>query len=96
MTSNTFIDTFINVNTLDYPRHAGDIALDPEGTYAQVIWTDPPEIDLATQRYDQLTPEEIDGKWYVKWITRSATQDDLTPPADTDPPYLNPGIPGHS
>ena len=47
---------YIKLSTNEYPRHAGDIALDPAGEYAVVQWTDMPEFDRATQRCGEGAP----------------------------------------
>lgn len=68
---------YINLSTLEYPRHAGDIALDPEGSYAPVVWIDPPEHDVATQAATEGAPETVDGAWQMTWIVRELTSEEI-------------------
>lgn len=68
---------FINTVTMEYPRHVGDIALDPTGTYAEVQWVDAPSYDPKTQTLIQTLPENIDGVWRMVWIVREATAEEL-------------------
>ena len=68
---------FIKLSTNEYPRHAGDIALDPTGEYAIVQWVDTPAFDRETQRCVEGTPEQIDGQWRMTWIVRDATPEEI-------------------
>ena len=69
--------TYINTTTMEYPRHAGDIAIDPTGTYAEVQWVDRPEFDTSTQACDEGTPENVDGVWRKTWVVRPITEQEL-------------------
>jgi hypothetical protein len=71
------MSAYININTLEYPRHEGDIALDPQNQYAVVQWVDMPSFDSATQRCYEGAPEQIDGQWRMTWIVRDATQKEI-------------------
>ena len=68
---------YIKLSTNEYPRHAGDIALDPAGDYAAVQWTDMPEFDRATQRCGEGAPVNDDGVWHMTWVVRQATQAEI-------------------
>lgn len=68
---------YINTTTNEYPRHAGDIALDPEGTYEPVAWVDQPDFDRATQRCYEGAPEKTKGGWRMTWIVRDATPEEI-------------------
>lgn len=68
---------YIKLSTNEYPRHVGDIALDPEGQYALVEWTDPPEFDQVTQRCGEGPPVNDNGTWRMTWVVRQATQDEI-------------------
>lgn len=68
---------YINLTTGEYPRHEGDIALDPTGQYALVEWVDPPTFDGATQRCYEGSPVNENGTWRMTWIVRQATQQEI-------------------
>jgi hypothetical protein len=71
--------TYIKLSTLEYPRHVGDIQLDPAGMsdYAHVEWTDYPDFDRATQRCRESAPVQIDGVWKMTWVVRDATPQEI-------------------
>jgi hypothetical protein len=71
--------TYIKLSTLEYPRHVGDIQLDPAGMndYARVEWVDRPDFDRATQRCPEGTPVQIDGVWKMTWVVRNATPQEI-------------------
>jgi hypothetical protein len=68
---------YIKLSTGEYPRHAGDIALDPDSEYSSVEWVDPPEIDPTTQRLYEGSPINDNGTWRMTWIVRDATQEEI-------------------
>lgn len=70
---------YIKLSTLEYPRHEGDIAIDPAGAqdYALVQWVEPPEFDRATQRCAETAPIEINGVWTMQWHVRDATPEEI-------------------
>ena len=68
---------YIKLSTGEYPRHAGDIALDPDGEYVVVEWTDMPAHDPAAQRCYEGSPLNEDGIWRMTWIVRDATQEEI-------------------
>ena len=63
------MSAYIKLSTLEYPRHIGDIEIDPAGMadYAHVEWVDPPAFDYETQRLSQKTPENRNGQWFMAW-----------------------------
>lgn len=73
------MSAYIKLSTLAYPRHAGDIAIDPDGPedYAPVTWTDPPPFDRATERCGETAPSFIDGQWIMQWTVRAATPEEI-------------------
>jgi len=73
------MSAYIKLSTLEYPRHVGDIAIDPDGEsdYANVEWVDPPVHDIKTQLCMESTPEQIDGVWRMTWTVRSLTQEEI-------------------
>ena len=68
---------YIKISTNEYPRHAGDIALDPTGDYAAVQWVDKPDYDFVNSRCDEGAPKLIDGQWCMTWVVRDATQSEI-------------------
>jgi len=73
------MSAYIKLSTSAYPRHIGDIEIDPAGMadYAHVEWRDPPEYDNATQRRCETTPVLVDGMWHMVWVVRAATQKEI-------------------
>lgn len=73
------MSAYIKLSTLEYPRHEGDIAIDPAGAqdYALVQWVEPPVFDRATQRCYEIAPIEINGTWTMQWSVRDATPDEI-------------------
>ncbi len=73
------MSAYIKLSTLEYPRHEGDIAIDPAGAqdYALVRWVDPPSFDYATQRCYEIAPINDDGVWTMQWFVRDATPDEI-------------------
>lgn len=68
---------YIKLSTGEYPRHPGDIALDPGSEYAVVQWVDPPESDFVTQRCYEGPPVNENGAWRMTWIVRDATPEEI-------------------
>lgn len=76
---------YIKLETLEYPRHEGDIRLEhpetptvfecPE-TYAPVAWVDPPSFDPDTQVAYELAPIN-DGGWRMVWAMRDLTPEEI-------------------
>lgn len=82
------MSTYIKLSTLEYPRHAGDIAIDPNGAadYAQVQWVDRPDFDIATKRCIEGSPEQVDGQWRMTWVIRDATASEIAMANTPRPP----------
>jgi hypothetical protein len=72
-------NAYIKLSTQEYPRHVGDIEIDPAGIedYAQVSWYDPPYYDTAKQLCYETTPINVNEIWIMKWITRDKTQEEI-------------------
>lgn len=70
---------YIKLSTLEYPRHVGDIGIDPAGAadYVSVQWVDQPSFDPQTQRCGEGAPVQIDGQWYMTWVVRDATPEEI-------------------
>jgi hypothetical protein len=77
------MSAYIKLSIGEYPRHIGDIQIDPAGMddYAHVEWVDRPEYNPETQRCDEGAPIKIDGvmksKWYMTWVVRDATPEEI-------------------
>ena len=82
------MSAYIKLDTLEYPRHEGDIALDPQGAkaYAPVQWVDAPTFSLGTQIAYELPPINVGGVWQMAWAVRDLTQEEIdrfnNPPID--------------
>jgi hypothetical protein len=73
------MNAYIKLLTGEYPRHEGDIAVDPDGAsaYAEVQWIDRPTYNPATQRCEEGLPTQIDGQWQMTWVVRDATPEEI-------------------
>jgi hypothetical protein len=73
------MSSYIKLSTLEFPRHIGDIEIDPAGMadYAHVEWVDRPEFDTKTQRCLTGAPQQVGGVWYRTWIVRDATPEEI-------------------
>lgn len=63
------MSAYIKLSTLEYPRHIGDIEIDPAGMadYAPVEWKDPPKINFKRERVRNIIPIQQDGRWVTNW-----------------------------
>ena len=68
---------YIKLSTGEYPRHPGDIALDPDSEYAVVEWADQPEYDPAMQCCGEGAPINDNGVWRMTWVIRDLTADEI-------------------
>ena len=70
---------YIKLSTNEYPRHDGDIAVDPAGIadYAAVQWTEYPTFDKTTQRCYESAPVQENGAWKMTWGVRDATPEEI-------------------
>jgi hypothetical protein len=64
------MSAYIKLSTLEYPRHIGDIEVDPAGMadYAPVEWVDPPSFNRDTERLYEGAPVQQDGQWRMNWV----------------------------
>ena len=72
------MSAYIKLSTNEYPRHIGDIAIDPAGEadYALVEWINPPVIE-PNQRYYEGFPINVNGVWKMTWLTQTFTEQEL-------------------
>lgn len=63
------MSTYIKLSTLEYPRHIGDIQIDPAGMadYAEVQWIDQPKFNPARERCNIATPTKQGDVWVTNW-----------------------------
>jgi hypothetical protein len=85
------MSSYINLKTMEYPCHEGDIRLKfpeiPEEltgdlfpileNYALVRWTEPPNFNSDTEYFCQTVPQQIDGNWCMVWEKRNFTEKEL-------------------
>jgi len=64
---------YINTETGEYPRHIGDVELNPDLPWATVEPTTPPELS-PLQILKELPPELVDGIYYQRWDILTFTQ----------------------
>jgi hypothetical protein len=64
------MSTYIKLSTNEYPRHIGDIEIDPAGMsdYAPVQWVDKPSYDPNRQRCAIGAPTQTNGEWITTWV----------------------------
>lgn len=64
------MSTYIKLSTTEYPRHIGDIEIDPAGMsdYALVQWVDRPSYDANRQRCKIALPIQTNGEWVTTWV----------------------------
>jgi hypothetical protein len=62
--------TYIKLSTLEYPRHPGDIEIDPAGIsdYALVEWVDPPEFNPIRETVSIGQPSNDGAGWKTTWV----------------------------
>ena len=73
------MSSYIKLSTNEFPRHIGDIEIDPAGAadYAHVEWVEMPTFDPKTQRCMAGPPQQTDGTWYWTWVVRDATPEEI-------------------
>ena len=69
---------FINLDTMEYPRFDGDVALEPTANWSEVIEVNPPVIADDEISYT-LAPELKDGSYWQVWAVRKLTKEELKP-----------------
>lgn len=64
------MSTYIKLSTLEYPRHIGDIEIDPAGMadYALVEWVDQPSFNKDRERCFVGQPIQESGAWKTNWV----------------------------
>jgi hypothetical protein len=64
------MSTYIKLSTLEYPRHIGDIEIDPAGMadYALVEWVDQPSFNKDRERCFVGQPIQENGAWKTNWV----------------------------
>ena len=64
------MSTYIKLSTLEYPRHIGDIEIDPAGMadYALVEWVDQPSFNKDRERCFVGQPIQENGVWKTNWV----------------------------
>ena len=73
------MSAYIKLSTLEYPRHIGDIEIDPAGMadYAHVEWVDPPVFDPKTQICAQLAPQRQGDQWFMVWQVSPIPEEEM-------------------
>jgi hypothetical protein len=73
------MSAYIKLSTLEYPRHIGDIEVDPAGMadYAPVEWVDPPSFNRDTERLYEGAPAQQDGQWRMNWVVSQIPADEM-------------------
>lgn len=63
------MSVYIKLSTMEYPRHIGDIEIDPVGMadYAPVVQYPPPNIDYSRNTLEVDTPQNREGVWHHMW-----------------------------
>jgi hypothetical protein len=72
------MSTYIKLSTLEYPRHIGDIQIDPLGMadYAVVEWVDRPTINPKQERCQMAPPVQVNGVWKTNWVVTPIPQEE--------------------
>jgi len=68
---------YINIETMEYPRHIGDILLDGNTEkFVKVLEVPAPIVPMYSYAYED-TPELIDGEWTQKWLVGTMTEEEI-------------------
>jgi hypothetical protein len=67
---------YINLDTMEYPRHPGDVELDPTANWHEVEESDCP-VGEEGQIVYEAAPENIDGVWKQVWVCRDLTEEEI-------------------
>jgi hypothetical protein len=68
---------YINIETMEYPRHVGDILLDGnKEKFVKVLEVPAPIVPMYSYAYED-TPELVDGIWTQRWITGTMTEEEI-------------------
>jgi len=73
------MSAYIKLSTNEYPRHIGDIEIDPAGMadYVLVPYVNPPEVDVEKQVFFEKFPVQTDGQWQMLWGIRDLTAEEI-------------------
>lgn len=69
---------FLNLDTNEFPRFEGDIALNPDANWIEVIQTQMPNLADDEMAY-QIEPKLIDGQYFQQWTIRKKTLEEMKP-----------------
>lgn len=69
---------FINLDSMEYPRFDGDVALDPSANWVKVEAVNPPVTADDEMAYT-IAPELKDGIYWQVWAVRKLTAEELKP-----------------
>jgi hypothetical protein len=68
---------YINIETMEYPRHVGDILLDGnKEKFVKVLEVPAPIVPMYSYAYED-TPELIDGEWTQRWLVGTMTEEEI-------------------
>lgn len=94
-------NAFIKIDTLEYPRHEGDIRREhpeikeeqtgdsfpiPQG-WARVSWTEPPAYDSESQACYEQSPVLDGDVWRMTWAVRELTAEEIAQRKAFDPRF---------
>lgn len=68
---------FINAETLEYPRYAGDVALDLTADWQPVTEVPMPEVTDDGLIAVEVKPILVDGLWVQQFIVREMTDGEI-------------------
>jgi len=68
---------FINAETLEYPRYAGDVALDPTADWQPVTEVPMPEVTDDGLIAVEVKPIFVDGLWVQQFDIREMTNEEI-------------------
>lgn len=74
---------YINVDTMEYPRFIGDVQLNPNCNWEEVLEVEQPDV-LKNQVCYESAPEFINNKWTQKWNVRSLTEEEINERKNND------------
>jgi hypothetical protein len=71
--------SYIKLSTKEYPKHYGDMMIDPIGTedFAEVFDVDPPHFNPEKQKISVGTPIEKEDGWYMTWDIFDLTEQEM-------------------
>lgn len=64
---------YIDAETFEYPRFEGDVALEPDRPWQQVIETAMPINDDPLMVAEEIEPKLVNGIWTQQWNVRKKT-----------------------